>query len=131
MRAGSMGPGMEPGMGLTPPARPAGGPPAPYLAWEVSQQLLETRPLCQRGGGQCSPHRLHCEHLSGQHRLHCEPRSGRNLQLCRLGTWYSTVPSPHGVGNPGVMALGTFSGWHSWPITPQEQGRQQTGHRTL
>lgn len=109
MRAGSVGTGIGTGMGLCPPAPPAGAAPAPYLAWEVSQQLLDTRSLCQRRASVQPPPGLAVPGAAA--RLCYEPRGspGRDLHLRMLGTWYSTVPCPHGMGSAGAMALGTCS----------------------
>lgn len=73
---------MGTGTGVTPP-----GPLAvPYLAWEVSQQLLDTRVLSQRGH-QCS----RCpDSLPQGHSQTLQEGPRRDLHLHTLGTWYST-----------------------------------------
>lgn len=130
MRVGSvstaMGMWMGTGSGVTPPAPLA----VPYLAWEVSQQLLDTRVLCQRGAlGQPLP---------GLAAPGPQPDPSGGTQRVPGGTCIATRWGRGTAPSPVAVAWARLALWpsvpaqqrHSLGIAPWEQGRWQTGWGT-
>lgn len=111
--------GMWMGTGVTPPAPLT----VPYLAWEVSQQLLDTRVLCQRGAPVQSGPQGHSQTLQEGPK---GPRRDLHLQA------HGPVPSPVPMAWARLVLWPSVPAqqWQSLWITPWEQGRWQTGRGT-
>lgn len=117
--------GMWMGTGVTPPAPLA----VPYLAWEVSQQLLDTRVLCQRGAP-VQPARTNCPRATARPFRRAQRVPGGTCISTHWG--YGTVPSPVPMAWARLVLWPSVPAqqWQSLWITPWEQGRWQTGQGT-